>query len=236
MSTGNSITVVSTLPSDASVTQAAHGFVVGNLIYATTTLDVWAKAVANDPIKMANAFVSSVPGTTVFTYKEFGTLELTTGQWDAVTGQSGGLTAGHYYWLNQTTAGAITTTQPASGYIQCVGKAFSTTVMDVSVDIAVSATGSPVNGTVTVDFGAGPGANEASAAVTGQTNIAATNIARAFVVADDTTADHAANDHKYFAMLSTFTCDTPVAATGFNVYARSAEKLTGQFKVRWNWS
>ena len=91
-------------------------------------------------------------------------------------------------------------------------------------------------GTATLNFGAHPGSNEASVAVTGQGSIAATSKAEAYVMADDTTADHTAQDHRYFAALAGLTCGTPTAATGFTIYARCTEKLSGQFQIRWVWA
>lgn len=91
-------------------------------------------------------------------------------------------------------------------------------------------------GTATIDFGAFPGSNEASIAVTGQTTIAATSKVEAFVMADDTTTDHTASDHRYFAALAGLSCGTPTAGTGFTIYARSAEKLQGTFALRWVWA
>lgn len=56
-----------------------------------------------------------------------GSLTATTTQWDAVTGQSGGLTPGAKYYLSNTTAGNMTTTAPSTGYICLIGIALSTT-------------------------------------------------------------------------------------------------------------
>ena len=91
-------------------------------------------------------------------------------------------------------------------------------------------------GTATLDFGAYPGSNEASVAVTGQTTISATSKADAFVMADDTSTDHTASDHRYFETFASLSCGTPTAATGFTIYARSHHKLTGQWTVRWVWA
>jgi hypothetical protein len=93
-------------------------------------------------------------------------------------------------------------------------------------------------GTAIVDFGAlgGAGSNEASVAVTGQTSILATSKAEAYIMADDTTGEHTASDHRYLSALVGLTCGTPTAATGFTIYARSTEKLTGEFQVRWVWA
>lgn len=91
-------------------------------------------------------------------------------------------------------------------------------------------------GTATINFGAHPGSNEASVAVTGQTTISATSKAEAWIMADDTTSDHTANDHRYAELFLSLTCGTPTAGVGFTIYARAIDKLTGQFAVRYVWS
>lgn len=95
---------------------------------------------------------------------------------------------------------------------------------------------SNAQGTATIDFGSAPGANEASIAVTGQSAVSVTSKAEAYIMADDTTTNHTASDHRYLAALAGLTCGTPTAATGFTIYATSLEKLTGTFKVRWVWT
>ncbi len=62
-----------------------------------------------------------------------GPVTLTTGQWDARTGGSGGLTPGADYWVSSAAAGALVTTPPTtSGQQQTyVGQALSTTVLYV---------------------------------------------------------------------------------------------------------
>jgi predicted glycoside hydrolase/deacetylase ChbG (UPF0249 family) len=91
-------------------------------------------------------------------------------------------------------------------------------------------------GTAEIDFGAHPGANEASVAVTGQGTISATSKVEAYIMADDTTTDHTATDHRYVGLWLALTCGTPVAATGFTIYGRSDQKLHGKFAVRWVWA
>lgn len=91
-------------------------------------------------------------------------------------------------------------------------------------------------GTATIDFGVFPGSNEASITVTGQTAILATSKAEAYVMGDDTTSDHTANDHRYFASLMGLTCGNLSTGTGFTIYARSTEKLQGTFALRWVWA
>lgn len=92
-------------------------------------------------------------------------------------------------------------------------------------------------GTATINFGAAPGSNEASVVVTGQASISGTSKVEAFVMADDTTSDHTAGDHRYLRAIGTdFTCGTPSAGTGFTIYGRSVEKLQGTFALRWVWA
>ncbi len=64
-------------------------------------------------------------------------LTLTTAQWDAVTGQTGGLTAGKYY-LDPATAGKMTPTPPSTvGQVVVeLGRALSAT--DFKVEIKAS--------------------------------------------------------------------------------------------------
>jgi hypothetical protein len=63
-----------------------------------------------------------------------GVVTATTGQWDAVTGQTGGLTTGAKYYLSNTTAGALTTTAPSTGVLAPVGVALSTTKLVLQVE------------------------------------------------------------------------------------------------------
>ena len=91
-------------------------------------------------------------------------------------------------------------------------------------------------GTATIDFGSGLGTQEASVAVTGQTSISATSKCEAWIMGDDTSANHTANDHKYAPLFMAFTCSTPTAGTGFTIYGRSRDQMTGQFTLRWVWS
>ena len=91
-------------------------------------------------------------------------------------------------------------------------------------------------GTAVLNFGAWPGSNEASVLVTGQAAILTTSKAEAYVMAGDSTGDKTANDHRYFAALAGLTCDTPTAATGFTIHARSLEALEGSFACRYVWA
>lgn len=91
-------------------------------------------------------------------------------------------------------------------------------------------------GTATIDFGSGLGAQEASVAVTGQAAISATSKVEAWIMGDDTSANHTAGDHRYVGLFLSLTCGTPTAGTGFTIYGRAVDKLSGQFTLRWVWS
>ncbi len=69
-----------------------------------------------------------------------GILALTTAQWDAITGGSGGLAFGTVYYLDPATAGKITATAPSTvgQYVVPVGRALSTTELDISINPGAS--------------------------------------------------------------------------------------------------
>jgi hypothetical protein len=89
-------------------------------------------------------------------------------------------------------------------------------------------------GTVTIDFGAFPGSNEASITFA-DAAVQATSAVEAYVMGGDTTGDHTAADHRYFAMLCALSAE-PTAGVGGNIHARSEHKLQGTFKVRYVWA
>lgn len=61
-----------------------------------------------------------------------GIIDATTTQWDAVTGETGGLTVGDYF-LDAATAGMLTQTAPSTGFVVRVGHALSTTEFELEV-------------------------------------------------------------------------------------------------------
>jgi len=77
----------------------------------------------------------SIAAATAGMVQSDGVLSATTGQWDAVTGDTGGLTTGSVYYLSAATAGRITDTSPTAGgeYSVQVGKALSTTELEISI-------------------------------------------------------------------------------------------------------
>ncbi len=64
-----------------------------------------------------------------------GILVATTAQWDTITGDVGGLTAGSVYYLDPDTPGKLTKTAPTAvgDFVVRIGKAISTTEMEITI-------------------------------------------------------------------------------------------------------
>lgn len=90
-------------------------------------------------------------------------------------------------------------------------------------------------GTATIDFGAFPGTNEASVAVTGESAILAGSLVDAWFRAE-ASPDHDAQDHTWAPTFVSITCSVPSAGVGFTIYARSLERITGKFNLDWAWA
>lgn len=65
-----------------------------------------------------------------------GLVDATTAQWDAVTGDTGGLVEGEVYYLG-TTAGSITSTPPTTGFVVKVGNAVSPTTLNINIEAPI---------------------------------------------------------------------------------------------------
>lgn len=89
-------------------------------------------------------------------------------------------------------------------------------------------------GAATIDFGAFPGANEASVAFA-DAAVSGSSVVKAWFTADSVTADHTANDHKYAPVFINLT-GLPTAGVGGTIYARSEEKMQGQWLVNWEYN
>ena len=109
--------------------------------------------------------------------------------------------------------------------------------------------GSTNNGTATLDFGAFPGASDASIAVTGQAGILAGSTVNAWL-RPATTADHSADEH-ICETIDIFAGNI-VAGTGFTIYGVNSSQLFepivprggggqgtriyGKWSISWSWS
>lgn len=90
-------------------------------------------------------------------------------------------------------------------------------------------------GTTTIDFGTFPGSNEASVTLTGITAFDATTSQAFARISAEPSGLHTLNDAAYAAAFVAVTTGSYVTGTGFTIYARSTEKLSGTFVVRWTW-
>jgi hypothetical protein len=95
-------------------------------------------------------------------------------------------------------------------------------------------------GTATLDFGAFPGATDASVAVTGQTGIVAGSLVGAWI-RPVATAEHSADEHWVEGLA--IAAGNIVAGTGFTIYGRviddqaytKASRLYGTWTIAWAW-
>lgn len=92
------------------------------------------------------------------------------------------------------------------------------------------------SGLAQVDFGAAPGTDTASLAITGQDDIAATATISVTIAYADTT-DHSADEH--LVDPPRVTAGTIVAGTGFTIYAAPSGNqnlVYGKWYVAWRWA
>jgi hypothetical protein len=94
------------------------------------------------------------------------------------------------------------------------------------------------SGQTVVDFGAAPGSDRATVAVTGQTGILASSLCESWLDATvAATADHSPDEHSMASTQVGITCQAIVAGTGFTIVAASAiGPITGKFNVAWVWN
>lgn len=116
----------------------ANTIVIGTPVYANSTAgevdEAQADAAATKDV-LGLVAQTSIAAAASGAIQSDGVLEATTGEWDAVTGDTGGLTAGAKYYLDAATAGMLTTTPPsgAGEFIAMVGTGLSTTQMEISI-------------------------------------------------------------------------------------------------------
>jgi hypothetical protein len=113
--------------------------VIGGPVYQSTTAEEvkYARANAESTSQVYGlVYDTSISDTATGSIATDGPLVATTGQWDTITGQTGGLTPGSTYYLSAATAGRLTTTAPdTAGQTVCkVGTAVSTTEMEINIE------------------------------------------------------------------------------------------------------
>lgn len=108
--------------------------VIGTPVYVSSGDAEPAQADAQGTIRVAGvvADISVADGNPVNILVD-GKLEATTTQWDAITGQTGGLTEGADYFLDEANPGQMKTTAPTTGFVVRLGHALSTTEFEVEI-------------------------------------------------------------------------------------------------------
>jgi hypothetical protein len=89
-------------------------------------------------------------------------------------------------------------------------------------------------GTANVNFGAAPGSQVATVAVTGQTGILTGSAVEAWIQGTISTTDHNVVEHQTVPMVCRIASIT--AGTGFTIRCSSDWRLTGQFTINWVWN
>lgn len=106
-------------------------------VYETVTALTVDKARANaiSTSQVVGLTIASISASATGTVRSSGPVTLTTGEWDAITGGTGGLTIGSRYYLDPSTAGKLTLTPTDStgNFLVEVGKALSTLKMLVAI-------------------------------------------------------------------------------------------------------
>jgi len=133
LQTGDSIDLGNTLTKDNN---SGGALAIGTPVYFTGTDAEPAQANAQGTIRVGG-FVAdvSIADTASGLILVDGKLTATTGQWDAVTGETGGLTPGADYFLDAATAGMMTQTAPSANpnFVVRLGHALSATEFEIEV-------------------------------------------------------------------------------------------------------
>lgn len=141
LQSGDSISGTTAVATSLLTNDEAGAVVSGTPVYADAA-DGYKKARANatgTSIVVGLQQEASVATSGTGTIQHDGPLTLSTAAWDAVTGDTGGLTFNSYYWLDPATAGKLTKTAPTTvGHLVCpVGRALSTTELLINIGITV---------------------------------------------------------------------------------------------------
>lgn len=109
----------------------------GQVVYSNNTADTvdLAQANAAGPAQAIGLAAADVAGHSNGDVKTSGVLTLTTGQWTAIGGGVTGLSPGDVYYLDPTTPGNITPTQPSTAgqFVVVLGRALSPTELLIRI-------------------------------------------------------------------------------------------------------
>ena len=109
--------------------------VIGQAVFVSGVNADLAQANAQSTIRVAGLILTGGANLASVDILADGILTATTGEWDAVTGDTGGLTPGSDYFLSAGTGGGLTLTAPtaAGEFVVRVGHAVSTTELEIEV-------------------------------------------------------------------------------------------------------
>lgn len=119
------------------INDEAGALIVGNAVYADAAGGVKkAQADAASTSRVIGLSQTATAAAGSATIQVSGVVTLTTGQWDALAGTTGGLTFNTIYWLSAATAGLITATAPdtTGQELMKIGIALSTTKLLLDLD------------------------------------------------------------------------------------------------------
>jgi len=114
----------------------AGAVVIGQAVYtsAAGTFDL-AQANALATVEVLGIIKEGIASAASGPIQTDGVIKATIAQWDNVTGQVGGLTAGSVYYLDPDIAGNLTIVAPTivEDFVARIGRAISTTELEISV-------------------------------------------------------------------------------------------------------
>lgn len=127
------------------------------------------------------------------------------------------------------------TTKGTVNVVNFTGTAVSATVNGniATVNVTGGGVGTTVySGNAVLNFGSTPGTNFVTTTITGQTNIVAGSIVKAYIMSSPT-ATHNAYEHAIVPIK--LSCGNIIVGTGFDIYAITDWRLDGTFNVTWEW-
>jgi hypothetical protein len=140
---GDSINVATTTTEVETLTNGGGSSVpIGTPVYISAAdTFLTARANASGTAKLHGLiYDASIASASAGSVATDGVVTATTTQWDAITGQTGGLTAGADYFLDAAAAGKLTSTPPSTAgqYNVYVGRAKSTTDMHLDIRFPIA--------------------------------------------------------------------------------------------------
>ncbi len=125
--------------STVNMTNVDSGSVIKATPVYTFSNSTFKKAQANTQttIRLVGLTVATITQDAEGSIQTDGVFTASTGEWDTVTGDSGGLTPDATYYLSETITGKLKVTVPTSGYVVPVGFAVSTTQLKLNLNTTV---------------------------------------------------------------------------------------------------